>query len=332
VAVAESRNQSVAEDRVVLSPLRYPGGKRRLVPYVRDVLEANDLKPCLFVEPFAGGSSVALELAFTGAVSRIGLFDRDPLVAAFWKVVFWDTDWLCDQVQERAVDLATWEKLKFGKLRSNRDRAFACLFLNRTSFNGSLNERAGPIGGKAQAGDYPLDCRFPRKRLEDRIRACAALAAAGKVDFVRADSALSALGWVTKNFPGEETFFYLDPPFWAKSQRLYRHAFAPRDHKALASALRYVRQKWLLSYDPAPEVVKLYEPHKARRARIELLYTGTQRSAGKEIVISNLVELPPDTRLWRTEAEWKGLRSPGQPAAAVAEDVELVSAGGRDSL
>jgi DNA adenine methylase len=306
-----------ARDRVVLSPLRYPGGKRRLVPYVRNALEVNGLTPKLFVEPFAGGASVSLELASTGVVSRIGLFDRDPLVAAFWKVVFWDCDWLCDEVLNHSIDLTTWERLKRGTLRSNRDRAFACLFLNRTSFNGSLNERAGPIGGKSQTGDYKLGCRFPRERLVDRIRRCAALAAAGKVEFVRCDSALSGMGWVTKRHRVDSTFFYLDPPFWAKSQRLYQHSFAPHDHRALASSLRYVRQNWLLSYDPAPEVVALYRHHGVQRARIELLYTGTQRSAGKEVVISSLPQLPADTRLWRTDAEWQSVRA-SSPAAAAA--------------
>jgi len=71
--------------RTVHSPLRYPGGKRRLVPYVAAALEANGLKPDLFVEPFAGGASVALELAASGAVEKIGIADVDPYIAAFWK-------------------------------------------------------------------------------------------------------------------------------------------------------------------------------------------------------------------------------------------------------
>ena len=45
--------------RTVHSPLRYPGGKRRLVPYVAALLQANALQPGVLVEPFAGGASVA---------------------------------------------------------------------------------------------------------------------------------------------------------------------------------------------------------------------------------------------------------------------------------
>jgi D12 class N6 adenine-specific DNA methyltransferase len=50
------------EDASILSPLRYPGSKRRLASFIAHTLELNDLEPPLFVEPFAGGSSVALQL------------------------------------------------------------------------------------------------------------------------------------------------------------------------------------------------------------------------------------------------------------------------------
>jgi D12 class N6 adenine-specific DNA methyltransferase len=109
------------QERVVLSPLRYPGGKRRLTPYLAAALKANDLEPDLFVEPFAGGASVALELLATGRVKRIGLAERDPYLAAFWSTVFFDSDWLCRKIDEIDVSLATWERLKSGTFTSRRN-------------------------------------------------------------------------------------------------------------------------------------------------------------------------------------------------------------------
>jgi hypothetical protein len=44
----------------ILSPLRYPGGKRQLAGYIAATIRLNGLRPKLFVEPFAGGASVAL--------------------------------------------------------------------------------------------------------------------------------------------------------------------------------------------------------------------------------------------------------------------------------
>jgi DNA adenine methylase len=298
-----------ARNRTVLSPLRYPGGKRRLAPYVAAALAENDLRPGLFVEPYAGGASVALELLHFDLVDHVVLGDQDPMITAFWQTVIGDVDWLCAQVKQIELDLVTWQRLKRARLRSRRSLALACLYLNRTSFNGSLNRRAGPIGGQAQAGEYAIGCRFPRERLVKRLRECAAMA--DRIDVAPAQDAMQTLRETRASARREQrsVFFYLDPPFWEKSDRLYRHAFTEPDHERLADALNWVFDPFLLSYDPAPEIVELYRAHRAAAtAEIELLYTGAARSAGLELVISNLERLPAETRLWRPNAQWPQMR------------------------
>jgi DNA adenine methylase len=295
--------------RTVLSPLRYPGGKRRLAPYVAAALAENDLRPDLFVEPYAGGASIALELLHFDLVDRVVLSDRDPLITAFWQTITDDVDWLCEQVERIDLNLATWERMKRSRFRSRRSLALACLYLNRTSFNGSLHRRAGPIGGKAQAGDYPLGCRFPRERLVKRLRACAAMS--DRIEVFPAQDAMQTLRETRDRAHREElsVFFYLDPPFWAKSGLLYRESFSELDHERLAKALHWVSDHFLLSYDSASEIVELYKGHRAATtAEIELLYTGSARSAGRELVISNLGKLPPETRLWHPNTEWPEAR------------------------
>lgn len=299
--------------RTLLSPLRYPGGKRRLVPYVAAALIDNDLKPGLFVEPFAGGASVSLELLHAGLVERIGLGDSDPMVAAFWETVFTDHEWLCRRVEEVDVDLDTWRRLKRGRFKARRSLALACLFLNRTSFNGALHRRAGPIGGQQQASDYKLDCRFPRETLVRRIRACAKLA--DRVVFVRGQEAGRTVADARALARREDwsTFFYLDPPFWAKSDFLYRHAFQAWQHEELAEQLLWLKDPWLLSYDPAPQIEAHYAGHRGvQTATVDLLYTAARRSAGRELVVTNLSRLPAETRLWRAEGDRKAAQTQGQ--------------------
>ena len=280
------------------------------MPYVGALLAVNDLHPDLFVEPFAGGASVSLELLATGKVERIGLGERDSYLVAFWQTVFYDTDWLCEQVAEIKVTLATWERMKTTSFDNRRDRALACLFLNRTSFNGTLHDRTGPLGGKAQTSAYKLDCRFPRERLVGRIRLCASLA--DRVEFVRDSDALELIRYTRRRLKQRSVFFYLDPPFWKKASHLYRLSFSSDQHERLASALRYVREPYLLSYDPAPEVERLYARHGCATERVELRYA-TQRTAETELVITNLKRLPQDTRLWRTHGEWTQLRRRRSP-------------------
>lgn len=299
--------------RAVISPLRYPGGKRRLVPYIAEALRVNNLQPDLFVEPFAGGASVALELAATGVVRQVGLADLDPWIASFWQTVFEDCDWLCRRIESITVDLDLWDRLKRTRAKGRRWQALACLVLNRTSFNGALHPRAGPIGGRAQAGPYDLACRFPRERLIKRLRACERLAAAGRIAWVRCAPALDVIrdARLQSQREGLQLFTYLDPPFWAKSRDLYRYSFVDFEHEELAQALRWLREPWLLSYDVSPGIQELYARHDVRRANVELLYTATQRTAYEELVITNLAGLPADTRLWRTQDEWVQLRARG---------------------
>jgi DNA adenine methylase len=291
--------------RRVLSPLRYPGGKRRLVPYLAALLRDNDLKPDLFVEPFAGGASVALELADLGLVRQIALADLDPWVASFWQTVFEDCDWLCRKVETIEIDLRTWDRFKRTKAKSRRWQALACLFLNRTSFNGALHPSAGPIGGRTQLSEHDIACRFPRERLIKRLRACERLATEGKVAWVHCQPALEAIrdARALVKREGGSMFSYLDPPFWAKSSYLYRYGFADFHHEELAEALRWIREPWLLSYDVSPDIIELYEKHEVSRANVELLYTATQRSGYEELVVTNLETLPTDTKLWQTNEE-----------------------------
>ncbi len=153
----------IRETASILSPLRYPGAKRRLAGYLAQVLRLNKLRPKLFVEPFAGGASVALALLNDGLVEKIALGERDPLVAAFWKTVFRDPEWLVQEIQRIPVTIQKWRYFRTGKFRTDRDRALACLFLNRTSFSGILSDTAGPIGGYKQQSPYRIDCPLLRR-------------------------------------------------------------------------------------------------------------------------------------------------------------------------
>lgn len=294
----------------ILSPLRYPGSKRRLASYIERALTLNDLRPALFVEPFAGGASVALQLANDGLVEAIGLIDRDPLVAAFWKTVFWDADWLVEKVETIEVTLGKWREFKSMVPEGTRDRALACLFLNRTSFSGILAPGAGPIGGHQQNTDYRIDCRFPRETLVKRIRQAEKLrdrvAFVWNLSWAKGLSILRRMqqyGSLPKN-----VFFYFDPPFFEKADRLYTYYFSDDDHRRLRDTVLGLDDPWIMSYDSVERVEELYAGADLGPSHVELLYS-TSVTAGSrptlEAIISNLPNLPSEIRLWRRSGEWK---------------------------
>lgn len=51
------------------SPLRYPGGKYKLYPYISELMRKNECST--YIEPFGGGSALSLELLFMGLAKHI---------------------------------------------------------------------------------------------------------------------------------------------------------------------------------------------------------------------------------------------------------------------
>jgi DNA adenine methylase len=58
-----------------VSPLRYPGGKAKVANYLKLLILENNLLGMRYVEPYAGGASVALTLLFEDYVSAITIND-----------------------------------------------------------------------------------------------------------------------------------------------------------------------------------------------------------------------------------------------------------------
>jgi DNA adenine methylase len=306
----------------ILSPLRYPGAKRRLAGYIAETLRLNALRPRLFVEPFAGGASVALQLLNDDVVDQVALGEKDPLVASFWKIVFNDPDWLVDQIARIPVTLEQWDHFRHAQLVTDRDRALACLFLNRTSFSGILARRAGPLGGRAQTSENTISCRFPVPTLVKRIQQAAALR--DRVLFVEDTNWRETIRRVeVLRLSQGQVFYYLDPPFYFKADRLYSCYFRHDDHVALRDVIVELEQPWLLSYDPAPPVVALYAENGHGASQLDLIYSAAASGAlvrAQELIITNLPHLPAESRLWRSSVEWRKVATPEWRASSEAAD------------
>lgn len=283
-----------------ISPLRYPGGKRRLLPFIKDTLQLNQLRPKLFVEPFAGGASVSLELLAIGAVEQIALGELDPLVASFWKVVFEDPAWLLEQISRIPVTVEQWLAFKKGKFSTDRERALVCLFLNRTSYSGILSSTGGPIGGYSQQSKYTISCRFNREMLIQRIRDIHELGKS-RVLFVKHATWKETIEEVEKlGYRLGEVFYYLDPPFYRKAEKLYRFYFREEDHRELHDFLMTLRQPWLLSYDAAEPIYEMYSRSGNGTRRLSIMYSLSVKgkaTRAQELMITNLPKLPKGSQL-----------------------------------
>ena len=160
------------------TPLRYPGGgKGKLASYFKSVIEANALEDGTYVEPYAGGAAIALELLFHEYVSKIHINDISRPVHAFWKCVLDHTEEFVRLIRNRRLTVRSWDKQKQVITHANDydDLAlgFATFFLNRTNRSGILN--GGIIGGRDQSGPWKIDARFNVPELIFRIESIAKL-------------------------------------------------------------------------------------------------------------------------------------------------------------
>lgn len=163
-----------------MSPLRYPGAKRKLLPALASLLAAHP-RPSLFVEPFCGGASVALGLLHLDLVDRVLLADRDPLVAAFWDQACRFGPRLVEDMMGEPVTVQRWDHWRQSSPTTARELALKCLFPNRTSFSGIIANRAGPIGGRAQSSATRIGCRFNKDAIAERILTVHELSRQGRI-------------------------------------------------------------------------------------------------------------------------------------------------------
>jgi len=273
------------KNRPIKSPLRYPGSKQKFTNTIINILKNNNLTPNLFIEPFAGGSSVSIFLLQNNFVNNIALIEKDPLVASFWDTVFFDSKWLIKEIKKLDITLEKWNYFKKYKPKTKRNKALKCLFLNRTNFSGIL--KAGPIGGKTQASNYKIDCRFNKEDLINRIQTLAQFQE--RVLFIE-EGDYEEIILKYKKIIDKNTFIYFDPPYVNKAKDLYNFYFSEQDHIRLKNFISTVQCNWLLSYDYEPPINDLYKSF-SNCGFFDIKYTTTankHRPLKKEFIASNL--------------------------------------------
>ena len=68
----------------MLSPLRYPGGKGQLLGQVSALIKENGFEGGEYIEPYAGGASIPINLLLSGRIEKAFINDIDKAVYAFW--------------------------------------------------------------------------------------------------------------------------------------------------------------------------------------------------------------------------------------------------------
>ena len=279
IEISYSGNQSSTTHHF-LSPLRYPGGKRKLANFIRLLFYENNLLDGEYAELYAGGASVALSLLYGEFVTRVHINDIDPAVAAFWSATLESTEELTKRIHDVAVNMNEWERqrsVQESKDPDPVDLAFSTFFLNRTNRSGII--KGGVIGGKAQAGRWALDARFNKRDLIGRIEKIARYRSRIKV------YQLDGADFICNVLPSLpcKALIYLDPPYYVKGGDLYEHHYRHEDHERIANLVGKIKQPWLVSYDYVPAVEKMYSEY--RQLQYGIHYSAQARYRGTEVMV-----------------------------------------------
>jgi DNA adenine methylase len=278
---------------IYFTPLRYPGGKGKLAAYVKRLMRTNRLLDGVYVEPYAGGAAIALELLFHEYVTRVHINDVSTPVYAFWYSVLEHTDRLCRLVRDTPRNVDSWAiQKRVLATPENHDLlaiGFATFFLNRTNRSGIL-KHAGIIGGREQTGNWKIDARYNADELICRIEAIANMRS--RIHLTQLD-ALKFLRKGIKKWP-ERTLIYLDPPYYLKGHELYYDFYRHLDHQKIAEFVKgkILNQRWIISYDDVPQVRNLYAGFRQRTYSVG--YSARKARQGAEVMFfCDGLEIPP---------------------------------------
>ena len=266
------------------SPLRYPGGKGKLEPFMELLIKQTGHQGGVYVEPFAGGAGIALELLEKEVVNDIVINDLDKGIYSFWKAILTETDRFITDIRNVELTMDEWNRQRQVIDNCNRysyELGFATFYLNRTNRSGII--KGGVIGGIEQAGNWRMDARFNREILIERISKIA-----------KRKKHIHLYNKDVNSLPKyhDNAFVYFDPPYFGKGKQLYLNFFSYDDHVRIERMIdNQVNCDWVITYDDVQEIADIYQNHVLKR--FDLNYSAAVKRKASEIIIFNRQDMIP---------------------------------------
>jgi DNA adenine methylase len=239
-----------------LSPFRYPGGKTWFVPYLRKWFSSLPNRPSEFIEPFVGGGSLASTVLSENLADHVTMVELDEQVIAVWQAIFQGhANSLAERIVTFDLTLENTLETLASEPQNVLDRAFQTILKNRVNRGGILAPGAGMI--KEGENGKGLRSRWYPETLSTRILTLAAHR--DRVSVIHGDGITE----LENRSRSANVVALLDPPYTAGGKRagsrLYRHATL--DHERLFAVARAFTGDFVMTYDHAPEVLRLSQTH-----------------------------------------------------------------------
>ncbi len=238
--------------RVVLSPIRYAGGKSLAVGHVIELLPENTKR---VVSPFFGGGSIEIAMSKELDLEVIG-YDIFNILCNYWKFQIEKPELLYKKLKELKPNKKTFEKIRLilndvWKEKIKLDPLTLAVYY---VYNFNLSYGPGFMGWSSDI--YLNDKRY--KRMTENIR-----------DFDPKNLKVKCADFqeVIKNHPND--FLYCDPPYYiGKDSKMFRGIYPMRNipvhhngfpHEALRDLLKRHKGGFILSYNNCPTIRDYYK-------------------------------------------------------------------------
>ena len=260
---------------MIKSPLRYPGGKSKLVKKISKYIPIDFTE---FREPFFGGGSVSFFYVNQFPERIYKATDINLDLVCFWQILKESPQILYREVLKIKHGFTDGKAL-FNFIMNRRDKNLDCFqravdffILNRITYSGTVDS-----GGYSEQA---FKKRFTLSSIERLIEAH---------QIVRHIQIEHADFEKLINEEGENVFIYLDPPYYSKEKsKLYGkkgNLHTGFDHERLYKTLLKTKHKWLLSYDDSEYIKNLYADFSI--IEIDVTYGTSKNKKQKEILIAN---------------------------------------------
>ena len=272
------------------SPLRYPGGKAKLANFMELIVNRLDHPVDTYIEPFAGGAGIAIELLNNNFVNEVVINDFDKGIYSFWRAILMQTGRFINDIENVPLTMEEWERQHAISMNMNKkysyELGFATFYMNRTNRSGII--KGGVIGGSNQLGKWKLDARFNRSNLIKRINDIAKLK--NRIHLYNKDIKSFILNYLP-NFE-RNALIYFDPPYYKKGKQLYLNFFSHEDHVRIKNLINEsVNCDWIITYDDTPEIISIYDGFVRRK--FDLTYSASTRRNASELIIFKNEEMIP---------------------------------------
>jgi len=245
----------------------YVGGKHFLLKHLLPLIPQHKV----YVEPFCGSA----KLFFAKTPSQIEVLnDKNKLIANLFYCVSFHFEEFYQKVSTLVYSRALL-KLFVKELKRISDLnipdvelAVKTYYIFNTAFSGNAKSLAISFSKKRNVAtsfhNKISSLYLIHERLKNVLIECS--------DFEE----------VIKRYDSEDTFFYLDPPYYG-TEHYYDGNFTEEDHKRLLSLLKQVKGKWLLSgYSNELYENELKEFNRLEFQAVKYSYGLTQNSKQKE--------------------------------------------------